>query len=170
MTGQGSLFPSLPDTGATFSDDMVYRYTLWRRWGDGGRVCHFLMLNPSTADETSNDPTVERCQRRARAWGYDGLVVSNIFALRSTDPSALYGHPDPVGRDNDAWIRQSSTTCAITVCAWGAHGKHLRRSSEVAAMLSQSGVPLYALAWTADGEPRHPLYLPYALTPVRWSC
>ena len=93
-----SLFPE--SSGATFSPCRRYRYTLWRQW-DERPPATFIMLNPSTADETANDPTVERCQRRAQAMGYGGVRVANIFALRSTDPRALYTAEDPVGPEND---------------------------------------------------------------------
>lgn len=83
-------------SGAAFSPCRRYRYRLWRTWGDAAPAV-FVMLNPSTADEIENDPTVERCERRARAMGFGGLRVANIFSLRSTDPTALYTSDDPVG-------------------------------------------------------------------------
>ena len=82
-----SLFPC--SSGAVFSECKRYRYSLWRVWNPDLPVCMFLMLNPSTADETTNDPTVERCQRRAVQMGYGGLHVGNIFAWRSTDPTGI---------------------------------------------------------------------------------
>src|SRR5918998_3116048 len=89
-------------SSARFSPDRRYRYELWRRWGDGPALCNFLLLNPSTADERADDPTVARCVRRARAWGLDALVVTNLFSIRATDPRARRGVEDPVGPDNDA--------------------------------------------------------------------
>src|SRR4051794_4930837 len=82
---------------ARFSPDRLYRYELVRRWGDGPAACNFLLLNPSTADERSDDPTIARCWRRARAWGFGALVVTNLFALRATDPRVLRAAAVPVG-------------------------------------------------------------------------
>lgn len=110
-------------TGAAFSPCRKYRYQLWRQWDRSSLSAVFVMLNPSTADETENDPTVERCERRARAMGFGGVRVANIFALMSTDPAALRGHRDPVGPDNDAAILQSVAGAGIVICAWGAMGK-----------------------------------------------
>lgn len=159
------LFP--PDTGARFSPCRTYRYRLWRAWGDGPRLV-FLMLNPSTADETANDPTVERCERRARKAGFGGVEVVNIFALRSTDPSALYSHRDPVGPDNDASILAA---CALrtVVCAWGAHGTLYGRGERVRAMLVAHGIAPHMLALNTDGTPRHPLYVSYLCEPKPWQ-
>lgn len=155
----------LTDTGATFSPCRSYRYRLWRFW-DQRPYLAFVMLNPSTADETANDPTIERCQRRAVAGGYGGLAVVNIFALRSTDPKALYRHADPVGPWNDAAILDVARQAGLLICAWGAHGKLHGRGARVLAMLRESGVEPHALRIGKGGQPGHPLYLPYALEPV----
>lgn len=152
--------------GATFSKDRVYRYRLWRTWGDKTRMCNFVMLNPSTADERDNDPTVERCERRARAWGYGGLIVTNIFALRATDPAVMMQHSDPVGASNDAYLVSVARTAALVVCAWGAFGAHRSRSMFVRKLLADSGAELYCLGTTGIGEPRHPLYVPYVRQPI----
>jgi hypothetical protein len=128
-----------------------------------------IMLNPSTADETKNDPTVERCERRARSLGYGGLLVANIFALRSTDPRALYSHASPVGRANDAAIVAMAREAAHVVCAWGVHGALAGRGRAVAALLERQSVGLHALGVTREGHPRHPLYLPYAAPLRAWA-
>lgn len=153
-------------TGATFSPCGAYRYRLWRYWS-GEPAVLFLMLNPSTADETVNDPTVERCQRRAKAMGAGGLQVANIFALRSTDPGALYAADDPVGPDNDAAILAAARECAQVICAWGVHGEYRGRGNAVLAMLRTAGITPHCLGTTKDGHPRHPLYVSYGVTPVR---
>lgn len=93
-----TLFPE--QSGADFSPCQRYRYKLWRKWGNGDLV-NFLMLNPSTADAVQNDPTVERCERRARQLGFDGLIVTNLFAFRATDPRTLKAAPDPIGFPRD---------------------------------------------------------------------
>jgi hypothetical protein len=129
-----------------------------------------VMLNPSTADERSNDPTVERCQRRALALGCGGLIVTNIFAYRSTDPAALYKLADPVGPDNNSNILQAaSTPNALVICAWGRHGALKQRGAEVEQYLRGASVPLHVLALNDDGSPSHPLYLPYERQPQEWK-
>lgn len=153
---------------AVFSDDERYRYYLSREWGPPGeevKRLNFLMLNPSTADERKNDPTVERCQRRAKNLGYDGIVVTNLFAFRATDPKTMKAADDPIGPDNDGWITNAFIVSEKTICAWGSHGSFRNRSADVRRMLSLFG-EVFALALTAAGEPRHPLYLSYELSPV----
>lgn len=151
-------------TGAVFSDCGRYRYKLWRLWSSRPYVL-FLMLNPSTATAEKNDPTVERCQRYATAWKYGGLHVCNIFALRSTDPMALYDKPDPIGPGNDDVILEVAHGAGQVVCAWGNHGKHLDRSRQVIAMLQDAGIQPYCLTVTGTGEPGHPLYLRKDIVP-----
>lgn len=156
--------------GARFSPCGTYRYRLWREWADGGACC-FVMLNPSTADEIANDPTVERCQRRARAWGYGRLDVVNLFALRSTDPRALYPSDerpagDVIGPENDAAIIEATSEARIVICGWGEHGRLDNRGLRVRRMLNRRGIRLHALKLNASGEPAHPLYLPYSIKPV----
>ena len=70
------------ETGARFSIDRRYRYALWRVWDHDENLYNFLLLNPSSADEATNDPTIERCERRARRWGFGSMIVTNFFALR----------------------------------------------------------------------------------------
>lgn len=154
-----------------FSHDRKYRYSLTILWRDIGRPLNFIMLNPSTADEVKNDPTVERCERRARMWGFPGVIITNIFAYRSTNPKALYEVDDPVGPDNDNAIIKQAVMYASTdvVCAWGTHGQFMDRGYAVAEMLRAMGVRLMMLNLTASGQPCHPLYLPYDLMPQEWK-
>ena len=156
-----------PVTGATFSDCRRYRYTLMRQWRSGAHMT-FIMLNPSTADEVENDPTVERCERRARAMGFGGLRVANIFALRSTDPGMLYVDVDPIGKDNDAAILESAAGAGVVVCAWGKHGAFMDRGQQVAALLLRNRIDPHVLKLNKDGSPAHPLYIPYSTTPTPW--
>lgn len=164
---QFDLFKTL-DTGATFSECERYRYTLWRQWNDGPTVM-WLMLNPSTADETDNDSTVERCQRRAVAMGFGRMVVCNIFAYRATDPKDMLAAEDPIGPENDQAILEQARKADQVICAWGNHGHHLGRSAQVIDLLHQAGIHLYCLEITAPGEPKHPLYVGYDVTPKRWT-
>lgn len=158
MTAQLELGRS---TGAVFSEDRVYRYALWRTWDRPLGVVNFVMLNPSTADEHANDPTVERCERFARRWGYGGLTVTNLYALRSTDPGALRDHPDPVGPGNDRAIRRCASVfeATVVVVAWGNHGSD--RAHEVLALLGEirpASLPVVCLGVNRTGQPVHPLY------------
>ena len=143
---------------ATFSADRRYRYRLSRVFSPGQRIC-FAMLNPSTADAAVTDPTVERCLRFARAWGAGEVEVVNLFALRSTDPKALYSHPDPVGPDNDEALLAAARCATTVVAAWGVHGALHGRGDQVMTALRQTNVRLMSLGRTKDGHPRHPLYL-----------
>lgn len=155
----------LIDRGATFSDCREYRYKLWRIWDKEQPYAMFLMLNPSTADEYQNDPTVERCQRYAQAWGYGGLYVCNIFAYRATDPAIMKAAADPVGLLNNRAIVEVAGAAGIVVCAWGNHGAFQNRSQKVVSMLNDIGVTPHCLKITGAGEPGHPLYLKKSLQP-----
>ena len=153
---------------AWFSPCGTYRYGLRRVWGpykETGWLCAFVMLNPSTADENVDDPTIRRCIGFAKAWGFSGLHVANLFALRSTDPKALRKHRDPVGPANDSMIRGLASDCDDVICAWGAHGKLNGRAERVLTLLR--GMRVSHLGLTKAGQPRHPLYLPKSTERVR---
>ena len=153
---------------ALYSDCTVYRYALTRDWqADGDRVA-FIMLNPSTASELRNDPTVERCERRARALGAGAFRVVNLFAFRATDPRDLRAAPEPVGPDNDRILAEAATWADRIICAWGVHGTHQGRAASVEAMLRATGHPLNHLGLSKHGHPRHPLYIPYRQSPCPW--
>lgn len=151
----------------TYSACGRYRYSLTREWGAGRRVA-FVMLNPSTADEVRNDPTVARCEGRARVLGFSAFRVVNIFGWRATDPRDMRAQADPVGDLNDAAIRDAADWADMVICAWGAHGAHLDRGHQVGRMLRDGGWPLYHLGLTKQGHPRHPLYIANAQQPVPW--
>lgn len=153
---------------AIFSPDGRYRYLLSRVWGNGD-WCNFIMLNPSTATDTEDDPTVTRCRVRAKRWGFGGMYVTNLFALRSTDPRALRVAVDPVGldMDNDCYLHMAAQASTMVICAWGGHGALHGRWVEVLALLR--GMNLYSLGGPGKtGQPRHPLYLSYSVQPRLW--
>jgi len=160
---------------AVYSPCESYRYLLTRTWAPESARALFVMLNPSTATEMQNDPTVERCERRARTLGFGAFRVTNIFGWRATDPKVLRQVPDPVGPGNDAAIARSATewvrqgTADRIICAWGTHGTYLDRGEQVALLLSESGQPLHHLGLTREGHPRHPLYVGYAVQPAIWT-
>ena len=153
---------------AVYSDCQQFRYTLIREWDNAGRKALFIMLNPSTATEIQNDPTVERCERRARALGFGAFTVTNIFAYRATDPFLMRAQPDPVGPENDRTIAGAVAWADQVVCAWGSHGAHLGRGAQVTSLLQTLGRPLYHLGLTQSGQPKHPLYIGYAVQPTLW--
>lgn len=156
--------------GAIFSDCENYRYRLWRVWDATKPKLCFVMLNPSTATHEVLDPTVSRCKKRAEMLGYGGLEVVNIFALRSTDPKALYEVTDPVGPENLDAICDATNDCAIAICAWGTHGGFLGVGSTVKKLIHFfSPGKAHYLKLNSDGSPAHPLYLPYSLQPVLWG-
>jgi hypothetical protein len=158
-----------PSSGAVFSDCERYRYRLWRVWDESKPKACFVMLNPSTADENVLDPTVTRCRKRAETLSYGGLEVVNIFALRSTDPAALYNEVDPIGPENLPAIAHAVAGSAIAVCAWGGHGKLLSMGSLVKERLVRFfPEKTHYLRINSDGSPAHPLYLPYELQPTPW--
>ena len=154
---------------AVYSDCGAYRYSLSRTWDDDGPRVNFVMLNPSKADEIRNDPTVERCEQRARRLGFGAFEVTNIFAWRDTDPHAMRRATKPVGPENDAMLLTAATRADQVIAAWGVHGAHKDRGAAVARLLDTAGRPLHHLGLTKDGHPRHPLYLPYARQPQPWS-
>ena len=153
---------------AVYSDCGRYRYALTRVWREGGARALFVMLNPSTATEWRNDPTVERCERRARALGCGAFRVVNIFAWRATDPLAMRAAADPVGAENDAAILDGVAWAERIVCAWGTHGAHLGRGAAVERLLRGTGRELSVLGLTKAGHPQHPLYIGYDRQPVVW--
>lgn len=155
-------------SSALYSPCENYRYLLTRIWEPDGRRALFVMLNPSTATEVQNDPTVERCERRARALGFGGFRVCNIFAWRATDPREMRAQRDPVGPGNDAAIAESAAWADTVICAWGTHGAHLGRGAAVEALLRGTGRPLFHLGLSQAGHPKHPLYIGYSQQPQPW--
>ncbi|HEY2848317.1 MAG TPA: DUF1643 domain-containing protein [Gemmatimonadaceae bacterium] len=146
--------------------DGKYRYNLTRTWDEGlPRVC-FVMLNPSTADASQDDPTIRRCIGYAQALGAGSLEVVNLYALRATDPRALAKDAAPIGPDNDKYIELAARSATTVVCAWGAHAHARGRGRQVLALLRRIGAQPMCLKQTKAGYPSHPLYLPAALRPV----
>lgn len=147
---------------AEFSACRQYRYELRRTWQAARPAVMFVGLNPSTADELRDDPTVRRCIGFARSWGFGSIVLVNLFAYRSTDPVQLAQVTDPIGPDNDNWIKCACEYVELIVAAWGVHGSLNSRDEAVLSWLP----PAHCLGTTKAGAPRHPLYLA-ADTPLR---
>ena len=156
-------------SSATYSACTCYRYTLRRTWNTRLPRVAFVMLNPSTATERQNDPSVARCERRAHALGFGAFQVANAFAFRATDPHLMRAQIDPVGPENDAAIAATARWAGRVVCAWGNHGGHGGRGAHVERLLRAiPDAELFHLGLTQSGAPRHPLYIPYARQPVAW--
>ena len=153
---------------ALFSRDRRYRYRVGRRWGDGAAVA-FILLNPSTADEIREDPTIRRCIGFARALGYGALEVVNLYAYVATDPAELRRAEYPVGRYNDRHIEAALREFERVVLAWGVHAARLGRPEEVLGLLQRMGVEPHCLRLTASGHPEHPLRLPQGCGLVRFD-
>lgn len=162
---------------AILSECGRYRYRLMRSWGgmfDGPRIVNFIMLNPSTADATADDPTVRRCVGFAKGWGFTGMVVTNLYAYRATDPAELWRADDPIGPENDWHLLDGATRhgdheVGLVVCAWGSHGIRDARGLAVAMRLGKYGIKTHCLALTKGREPAHPLFLKADLRPMRFD-
>lgn len=164
--------PEYMHKSAHLSDDGLYRYRLGRVWGDQHHVLTWVMLNPSIADHTLDDPTIRRCIGFARAWGYGGLEVVNLYAFRATKPDELWKTDDPVGPKNDDALRATFMSAAHrgahVIAAWGVNAE-IQRTQFVATLARAAGAQLQALSVTKSGQPGHPLYLPGSATPVPWT-
>ena len=144
---------------ALFSSCGRFRYRLGRRWGEGPTVA-FVLLNPSTADDERDDPTVRRCVDFARRLGFGGLEVVNLYAYVATDPADLRSAGYLVGPENDEHLAAAVRCCENVVLAWGVHAGRLARSVEVLQLLRDVAVTPYCLRLTSSGHPEHPLRLP----------
>jgi len=149
---------------AVFSPCRTYRYSLIRQWAPEKGCAMVVGLNPSTADESNDDPTIRRCIALARAWGFGRLLMTNLFAYRATQTADLLAQPDPIGPENDQHLAEGAAASDVVVAAWGTHGNHLGRDAKVLAILPR----LHVLHLTKAGHPAHPLYLPAGLEPMEW--
>lgn len=144
-----------PANEAVISDDGIYRYSLTRVWDtDLPRVC-FIMLNPSVADASKDDPTIRRCRNLSKTWGFGSLEVVNLFAFRATMPHELLSTPNPIGYENNAYILAAVARAAKVVVAWGHQGSLLGQSKRVTEMIGEC----FCVNKTRSGEPGHPLYV-----------
>lgn len=159
------------EMSAEFSDGGQYRYRLDRAWDFmNSRRLVVIGLNPSTADETADDPTIRRCVGFAKREGCGGLVMVNLFAYRATEPADLRLTKDPLGDGNDVALRHACVDGSrIVVAAWGVHGGYCNRGADVRRMLVRNGVEVHHLGLTKDGHPKHPLYLPASTPLTRWK-
>ena len=155
-------------SSAHYSPCETYRYGLTRIWDDASAKLLFIMLNPSTATELKNDPTIERCEQRSRALGFGGFRACNLFAYRATDPRDLKRAKEPIGPENLAYLLASARWADMILCAWGNHGAYLGMADAITALLLSKGHALYHLGLSKNGYPRHPLYIAYKNQPIPW--
>lgn len=153
------------EKSAILSADRKYRYVLTRIWDETKPTVVFIGLNPSTADEEVDDKTIRKYIGYAKRWGYGKLIMVNLFAFRSTDPSMLKRVEDPVGPDNDSYIQKCVSESNLVIACWGNHGKLLNRDK----VLMDSLPNLVCLKRNKNGTPHHPLYLSKDITPMPYK-
>lgn len=166
-----TLFDASPvNRGARFSPCRTWRYALWREWDTQLSPMVVIGLNPSTADETQDDPTIRRCIGFAKSWGFGSLYMLNLYAFRATKPLDMVQSDDPVGPDSDAAFLRYCAKADLVLAAWGALTVRWRprvqwqqRIAHVRDLLDQD---LHCLGMTSDGSPRHPLYVKGDTQPV----
>jgi hypothetical protein len=150
-----------------------FRYSLTRSWEPGQPLAVFVMINPSTADHTVNDPTIVRCIGFAKREGFGGMIVVNAYALRSTDPVNVRRDPGAaIGPRNDGMIRLAASDADRTggriIVAWGPKTWARSRTRYVAHNLLADW-PLWCLGVAKDGSPRHPLMVRTEQPLTRWA-
>jgi hypothetical protein len=150
---------------AIFSKDRKYRYTLYREWRSDLPVLMLIGLNPSTADEIQNDPTIRRCIDFAKSWGFGRIIMTNLFAIRGTDPKILKEVVDPIGMENDSYLVEMAQKTQLVIGAWGTLGTFMKRSAAVKALIPN----IKCLGVTQNHQPKHPLYLKKDTPFIDWN-
>lgn len=156
-----SLFNHSEPSGAQFSPCGQYRYGLWRKWDADKPNIMFIGLNPSTATDTMDDPTIRRVKRFAMDWGYGGVYMCNLFAYISPYPEDLKAWDDPVA-DNDKWLTFFATMCKDVLFAWGSFPEADERAKIVIEMFPKA----ICLGLNKSGTPKHPLYIAANTKPI----
>lgn len=160
MTTSSTMLQMGVHRQTVLSPSRRYRYCLWRTWGKApGDYVVFIGLNPSTADETLDDPTIRRCVGFAKRWGYESLCMMNLFAFRATKPAALYQAESPIGPLNDDFLSVLAKGATRVVACWGNHGS--LQSRDVTVRNAQLVSSPLCFGTTKAGSPKHPLYVPY---------
>ena len=150
---------------AILSADRKYRYILSRTWDETKPTVLFIGLNPSTADEEIDDPTIRKCINYAKSWGYGKILMPNLFAFRSTDPNNLKHELDPVGSENNTYILKSASKADLVIACWGNPGRLFNRDKEVISLIPN----LHCLKRNKNGTPHHPLYLSKDIKPSSYK-
>lgn len=144
------------ERSASFSRCHRYRYQLLRRWEGGHGRCVFIGLNPSTADVQLDDPTIRRCMNFAQDWGFNELLMVNLFAYRTPYPAILKQCDDPVGPGNRRALRRACDSAQSIVVAWGTHGTYRDQAVKFENIAAQH--PLLCFGISKNHQPLHPLY------------
>lgn len=146
------------ESDAVLSEDGAYRYQLWRRWDSALPTVNFVGLNPSKADAEQDDPTIRRMRGFAVAWGFGALVVTNLFAYRSTDPRLLRWVDDPHGPDNRHNQIEAVKAAGLVIACWGGHAMAQAENAEAVSVL-RCWRDVHVIGTTRAHYPAHPLYL-----------
>lgn len=153
---------------AVIDETQTYRYWLFRQWDDAKPNACFVMLNPSTADGHVDDATIRRCVGFAKTWGFGSLSVVNLYALRARNPKRLKEAADPIGPENERFIRDAISKTSLVILAWGSSIPDetipktfdwIKDACDVAGLLPR------CLGRTEAGHPKHPLFLRATIVP-----
>ena len=153
---------------AIYSPCKKYRYALTRTKARAKIKVLFILLNPSTATELKNDPTIARCQKRSAMLNYGAFTICNLFAFRTKSPKLMKISLDPIGPENNRIIKQQIVEANKVVCAWGNHGDHLDQANNILKILKETGAQTYHLGLTKNNQPIHPLYIEYNRKLTKW--
>ncbi|MDQ2052878.1 DUF1643 domain-containing protein [Natronolimnohabitans sp. A-GB9] len=130
-----------------------YRYWLTRKWDNEKPLAGFVGINPSTADEKEPDQTLNNCKSIAYKFGFGGVVLVNLFAVRDQRPSIVKDQSDPVGPNNDEYLQRFGDEVDCAIAAWGTDGeKYPDRVQEVKEKVNRN---LWAIYLTDNGCPKH---------------
>ena len=155
-------------TEVIFSRCLKYRFSFKREWDKSKKKILYILLNPSTATELKNDPTITRIERHSKILKMGSFTVCNLFALREKNPKLLKKHKYPLGKENDSFIEKYSLEAEIIVCAWGNEGEYMNQSEKIKNLLLTMNHQAYVFGLTKKGNPKHPLYLSYKTSLTRW--
>ncbi|MBE9139317.1 DUF1643 domain-containing protein [Nodosilinea sp. LEGE 07088] len=156
------------ERSAIFDSTGCYRYYLGRRWNQAAPRLAIVMLNPSQADASRDDPTLRRCIGLAQGWGFGAIAVVNLFAYRSPHPRVLSQVADPIGPGNNAALAEATQQADQVLLAWGNWGSWRERDRAVLTLLAPHQAKFRCLGQNRTGQPRHPLYAPRAAPLLPW--
>ncbi|MEA1011135.1 DUF1643 domain-containing protein [Bacillus cereus] len=144
---------------ALFDDSKTYRYSLERIWDPHKERVLFIMLNPSSANQDSEDATSKRCFNFAKGLGFGSLEIVNLFAYIATNREELLqvSKEDAIGPENENHVIRALNRADMVIAAWGENCKYHNRHKDIHELFQ--GYHLHCLGKTRDGFPRHPLYL-----------